>query len=248
MKVLVVDDDVVSRMVLMHLIDSCGSFDILEAEDGEDAWQQMSDGLRPAICFCDLRMPRLSGMELLQRVKAHDALHTMPFVMVTSATDSATIDQAAGLGVNGYLVKPFKGDDVHAFMAPFSNAPNAATAATSATSAPLAVDEAPQASMQRLGINAERLLVYLGGFQAQVGAASTDIAALLASGEHSAARLRLERLHAGCLTLGLNGAAAGLQGLPEGRIDSAHVQLVLADTQGAVMRQGDAVRRLHAPA
>jgi CheY-like chemotaxis protein len=70
MKVLVVDDDVVSRMVLMHLIDSCGSFDIVEAEDGADAWQQLEAGLRPAICFCDLRMPRLSGMELLQRVKA----------------------------------------------------------------------------------------------------------------------------------------------------------------------------------
>ena len=239
MKVLVVDDDVVSRMVLMHLIDACGTFEILEAEDGEDAWQQMAHGLRPAICFCDLRMPRLSGMDLLQRVKAHGALVAMPFVMVTSATDSATIDQAAGLGVNGYLVKPFKGDDVHAFMAPFSHVPNAS---------PTPVDESPQASMQRLGINADRLLVYLGGFQAQVGAASTDIAALLASGEHSAARLRLERLHAGCLTLGLNGAAAALSGLPEGRIDSARVQLVLADTQGAVMRQGDAVRRLHAPA
>ena len=65
MKVLVVDDDVVSRMVLMHLIDSCGKFDIVEAEDGADAWRQLQDGLRPAICFCDLRMPNMSGMELL---------------------------------------------------------------------------------------------------------------------------------------------------------------------------------------
>lgn len=37
MKVLVVDDDVVSRMVLMHLIDSCGVHDIVEAEDGAAA-------------------------------------------------------------------------------------------------------------------------------------------------------------------------------------------------------------------
>ncbi|UUZ50019.1 hypothetical protein LP420_08150 [Massilia sp. B-10] len=57
MKVLVVDDDVVSRMVLMHLVDACGQFDILEAEDGEDAWQQLSASacVRPSVfatCAC----------------------------------------------------------------------------------------------------------------------------------------------------------------------------------------------------
>src|SRR5438067_12753399 len=106
MKVLVIDDDVVSRMVLMHLIDSCGRFEILEAEDGEDAWQQLACGLRPVICFCDLRMPRLSGMGLLQRVKADAALGEMPFVLVSSAADRATVNQAAGLGADGYIVKP----------------------------------------------------------------------------------------------------------------------------------------------
>jgi len=235
MKVLVVDDDVVSRMVLMHLIDACGSFDILEAEDGEDAWQQMAAGLRPDICFCDLRMPRLSGMDLLQRVKADSALGAMPFVMVTSANDSATIDQAAGLGANGYLVKPFKGDEVQNYMAPFTGAPGSAT-------------ETAQASMARLGISGERLLVYLGGFQSQLTTASAEIAALLAGGDHDGARLRLDRLHAGCLTLGLNGAAASICGFPAGRLDAAKVQTVLADTVRAVMHQSEAVKRAHAPA
>ena len=43
MKVLVVDDDVVSRMVLMHLVDACGPFDIIEAEDGEVADIELDD-------------------------------------------------------------------------------------------------------------------------------------------------------------------------------------------------------------
>jgi two-component system chemotaxis response regulator CheY len=235
MKVLVVDDDIVSRMVLMHLIDTCGSFDILEAEDGEDAWQQLAAGLRPVICFCDLRMPRLSGMDLLARVKADSALAAMPFVLVTSATDNATIDRAAVLGVDGYLVKPFKGDEVQTYMAPFG-APRGA------------VDETPRESMHRLGISGERLLVYLGGFQSQLTSASADIAALLARGDHDGARLRLDRLHAGCLTLGLNGTAAAICSFPEGRIDPARVQLVLADTVRAVMHQSEAAKRLHANA
>ncbi|MES2016666.1 MAG: response regulator [Pseudomonadota bacterium] len=231
MKVLVVDDDIVSRMVLMHLIDACGSFDILEAEDGEDAWQQMEAGLRPAICFCDLRMPRLSGMDLLARVKREAGLAAMPFVLVTSSADRDTVDRATGLGVNGYLVKPFEGDAVQTYMALLGRKADDA-------------NETPQASMTRLGISGERLLVYLGGFQAQLAGAGADIATLLARADHDGARLRIERLHAGCLTLGLNGAASALAAFPPGRIDAPLVQQVLGDTMRAVMLQSEAAKRI----
>jgi two-component system chemotaxis response regulator CheY len=234
MKVLVVDDDVVSRMVLMHLIDACGKFEILEAEDGEDAWQQMAGGLRPAICFCDLRMPRLSGMDLLARVKSDSALGAMPFVLVTSANDSATVCQAEGLGVDGYLVKPFQGEQVKTYMAPFTPAPESVPGA-----------ETAQATMQRLGINGERLLVYLGGFQAQLTTASGEIAALLARGDSEQARVRLERLHAGCLTLGLGEAAALLRAFPDGALDDEQVRCALGETVRAVMHQSEAIKRLH---
>jgi len=230
MKVLVVDDDVVSRMVLMHLVDACGQFDIVEAEDGEDAWLQLSGGLRPAICFCDLRMPRLSGMDLLSRVRAHPQIAAMPFVLVTSANDSATVDRANGLGADGYLVKPFDAAAVSACLAPLLAAAEEA--------------ETPIATMARLGIDGERLLVYLGGFQTQLAAASTDLAALLADGDIEGARVRLDRLHAGCQTLGLNGAAAAIRGLPGGELDPAAVQITLAETVRAVLRQSDALRAL----
>lgn len=236
MKVLVVDDDVVSRMVLMHLVDACGHVDIVEAEDGQDAWEQLAAGLRPAICFCDLRMPRLSGMELLERIKAapDPALAAMPFVLVTSASDSATMDQASALGVDGYLVKPFQHEQVRAFMAPLAPAQHELEC------------ETPQASMHRLGINGERLLVYLGGFQTQLGAAAGEIDAMIGAGDSDGARLRLERLHAGCLTLGLNGAADGLRSFPEGQLDRTRVQAALADTVGAVGAQLEAVQRFQA--
>src|ERR1700750_717031 len=122
-KVLVVDDDVVSRMVLMHLIDGCGDFDILEAEDGQDAWDQLSSGLRPAICFCDLRMPRLSGMELLQKIRADGGFNGMPFVLVTSANDSDTVEQANDFGAAAFIAKPFKPEQVREQMAPFGSGP-----------------------------------------------------------------------------------------------------------------------------
>ena len=234
MKVLVVDDDIVSRMVLMHLVDSCGAYEIFEADDGEDAWTQLQQGLRPAICFCDLRMPRLSGMELLARVKADPGLDGMRFVLASSANDHATMAQASSLGAGGYIVKPFEQDMVLAQLGGLM--PQAAGLVEEA--------ENPLATMQRLGIDGERLLVYLGGFEGQLAAAGSEIAPLLDSGESDQARARIERLHAGCVTLGLAGAAARLDALVTGAPDGGQVQPALDAALAAVRQQAERVRRM----
>ena len=237
MKVLVVDDDVVSRMVLMHLIDSCGKFDIVEAEDGAHAWEQLEQGLRPAICFCDLRMPRLSGMELLQRVKSHPELSSMPFVLVTSASDKDTVLEASHAGAAGYIVKPFQADQVRVHLSSFLD---------QAASGYEHLAEDPAATMRRLGINAERLLVYLNGFQNQLSSVGGELDQLLANGDQQEAQLRIERLHAGCVTLGLSGAAAGLKSFAPGFLSSEAVQAVLADVVRAVVHQSGLVRQIRA--
>jgi two-component system chemotaxis response regulator CheY len=235
MKVLVVDDDIVSRMVLMHLIDSCGKFEILEAEDGEDAWQQLEQGLRPAICFCDLRMPRLSGMALLERIKADRSFGAMPFVLISSDNQRGTVEQATGLGAAGYIVKPFQPEQVRRHMAAAgAGAPHQA--------------ETPLATMQRLGINGERLLVYLGGFQSQLTAAGGEIEQLVVHARFDAARALIERLQAGCVTLGLSGAAAALDALAPADVSVLEVHGVLADAIRAVIHQSDSVKRMHAAA
>jgi two-component system chemotaxis response regulator CheY len=233
MKVLVVDDDVVSRMVLMHLIDSCGKFDIVEAEDGADAWRQLEAGLRPAICFCDLRMPRLSGMELLQRMKATPEFSAMPFVLVTSATDKDTVAEATSSGAAGYIVKPFQAEQVRVHLANFLD---------QAADSHEHLAEEPAVTLRRLGINAERLLVYLSGFQNQLAAAAGDLEQILGRGEQQEAQVRIDRLHAGCITLGLHGAAAALKSFTPGRLSNDGVQAVLADVTRAVAHQAGLVR------
>ncbi|MYM36468.1 response regulator [Duganella sp. FT94W] len=234
MKVLVVDDDVVSRMVLMHLIDSCGSFEIIEAEDGADAWSQLEAGLRPAICFCDLRMPRLSGMELLQRVKSHAEVAGMPFVLVTSANDKDTVQEATVAGAAGYIVKPFHAEQVRVHLTDFLG---------QAAGGQDYLAETPAETLRRLGINGERLLVYLSGFQNQLTAAAADLETLLAKGEQRDAQVRIDRLHAGCITLGLNGSAAALKRLAPGALTNDAVQAVLADVIRAVVHQAAKARQ-----
>lgn len=234
MKVLVVDDDVVSRMVLMHLIDGCGKFEIIEAEDGADAWQQLQGGLRPGIVFCDLRMPRMSGQELLQHVRAHGDLAQVPFVLVSSATDKDTVQQVTLAGATGYIVKPFQSDQVRAHLGAFLD---------QAANGYEHEAEEPSATLARLGIGADRLLVYLAGFQNQLTAAGNEIDALLARGDQGEALVRLERLYTGCTTLGLHGAAAALKPLMGGRTSNEAVQAALTDVIRAVLHQSSLVRQ-----
>jgi len=213
MNVLVVDDDVVARMMLMHLVDSCGSHAIVEAEDGADAWRQLEAGLRPNIVFCDLRMPHLSGLELLQRVRQSPLLAALPFVLVSAASDSSTMDEAALAGASGYIVKPFRHEDVRAqFERLFAS-----------TDANDATDEAPDAVVRRLGIDTDRLRLYLDGLARQLQAAQGGLA------EGAEGAQQLARLRDGCSMLGLHGAAAAL--------DQAPLAAGLAQALAAVMRQ-----------
>ncbi len=196
MRVLVVDDDVVSRMMLMHLVDNCGSYTILEAEDGADAWRQlqggMQSGLLPAIVFCDLRMPVLSGTELLARVRADTVLASLPFVLVSAANDKETIDEAGALGANGYVLKPFRIEALRPHLMALQE------------------DETPAVSARRLGIDAARLALYLGGLERQLLDAAGAIPAVLVQRDTRAAAERLARLREGCAMLGLHTAATAL--------------------------------------
>ncbi|WP_137175799.1 response regulator [Massilia sp. HP4] len=224
MKVLVVDDDIVARMMLMHLVDSCGSHAILEAEDGADAWRQLEAGLRPAIVFCDLRMPHMSGLELLQRVRANAATAELPFVLVSAASDGATLDEAAALGASGYIVKPFRQEDVRAqFERLFPS-----TAAVQETP-----DEAPHEVARRLGIDHARLRLYLDGLARQLQVAMRESPA-----SDEGAEARLNRLREGCKTLGLYAAAAALAKVAGTRSPGPdEVAAALATASAAVARQ-----------
>jgi two-component system, chemotaxis family, chemotaxis protein CheY len=233
MKVLVVDDDVVSRMVLMHLVASSGEVEVLEAEDGEEAWDLLDGGLVPAVVFCDLRMPRLSGMDLLARVKDDGRFADLPFVLASAADERATVDQSSGLGAHDYLVKPFDPEAVRALLARLA-APGPDPAA-----------EAPAQTLRRLGIDAPRLLLYLGGLHKQLGEAGPQVEQLLASGDSEGARERLVRLQEGCATLGLHAAAAALHTFAAQPAPSTcDVMQALEDARLGALRQGELARAL----
>jgi len=88
------------------------------ATDGEQALQRISpdDGsepLEPALILLDIKLPRLSGLDVLAKIRAHPRGVHLPVVMLTTSDHETDIARAYDLGANSYVRKPV---DFTAFM------------------------------------------------------------------------------------------------------------------------------------
>jgi CheY-like chemotaxis protein len=68
-------------------------------------------GSRPGVLLLDLKMPRMSGIEVLRHLKSDPVMKTLPIVMLTSSREEADIITSYDLGVNAYVVKPVEFTD-----------------------------------------------------------------------------------------------------------------------------------------
>ncbi len=66
---------------------------------------------RPRVIFLDLKLPKISGLEVLSRLKADERTRTIPVVVLTSSHEDQDVTECYRLGVNSYIVKPVEFDD-----------------------------------------------------------------------------------------------------------------------------------------
>ncbi len=106
MKILIVDDFSTMRRIIKNLLRDLGFNNTVEADDGSTALPILKNG---GIDFLvtDWNMPGMSGLELLEQVRADPQLNKLPVLMVTAEAKREQIIRAAQAGVNGYVVKPF---------------------------------------------------------------------------------------------------------------------------------------------
>jgi len=186
MKILVVDDDNVSRLVLSGLLGSLPAAEVVQACDGLEAWHMLEKNLRPAVCVSDIRMPSLNGLELMDRARAHPVLSGLPFVMISSASDRDTVAGAVRRGAAGYILKPFNGVDVRTTVARVIREALASRA------------ESPLATRGRLKLAPPDLPRLLTALKAELDGEAED----------KAAPAGLARIRTACQTLGLWHAAS----------------------------------------
>ena len=108
MKILVVDDSSTMRRIIKNTLGRLGYKDLLEAEDGLKAWEQLQQhGTDIGVLVTDWNMPEMNGLELVQKVRAEDKFEDMPIIMVTTEGGKSEVITALKAGVNSYIVKPF---------------------------------------------------------------------------------------------------------------------------------------------
>lgn len=115
-KIFIVDDDEIERTALKEILKAEPDWHVTEAVDGQQALDLLCDGLRPHLSLFDLRMPRLDGLELLQRVRRDPALKQLPVAITSATRDRDTVVALSKLGISGYLLKPYVGDKVLAVL------------------------------------------------------------------------------------------------------------------------------------
>lgn len=103
---LVVDDLGTMRRIVCALLRELGARDLVEAEDGAQAFERLEAN---AIDFIvsDWNMPRMTGLQLLAKVRADSRFAHLPFLLVTAEARKDNILDAARAGADGYVVKPF---------------------------------------------------------------------------------------------------------------------------------------------
>ncbi|MBZ4193610.1 MAG: response regulator, partial [Candidatus Contendobacter sp.] len=107
---LVVDDSLSARRSLAQLAQDAG-LEVRTARDGLEAIEIIASK-RPDIVLADLEMPRMNGLELAAHLRANQATRDLPIIMITSRSTDKHRREAAAMGVNVYLTKPFAEDEL----------------------------------------------------------------------------------------------------------------------------------------
>ena len=93
---------------ILHLKDGQEVIDYLF---GEGQWKGRTTANTPKVILLDLKMPKVSGIEVLKKIKSNDETRSIPVVILTSSKEDPDIKECYKLGVNSYVVKPVGFED-----------------------------------------------------------------------------------------------------------------------------------------
>lgn len=110
-KVLIVDDSKTIRQQVSFTLTK-GGFTVVEAEDGQDGITKLGANADVAMIISDVNMPNMGGIEMVEAIKAGGKHGAVPIVMLTTEGSSELIERAKAAGAKGWLVKPFKPDQL----------------------------------------------------------------------------------------------------------------------------------------
>ena len=103
--VMIVDDSSSLRTVVSLALKRAG-YDVVEAEDGQDALDKL-DGRKFNLIVSDVNMPRMDGIQFVTQVKQHPRYKFTPVIMLTTEGQDAKKEQGRAAGAKAWITKPF---------------------------------------------------------------------------------------------------------------------------------------------
>jgi two-component system, chemotaxis family, chemotaxis protein CheY len=106
-KVLIVDDSASVRQQVRMALSPAG-FETVDAVDGLDGLAKLAEDADIVLAICDVNMPRMNGLEMLEAARKAGTRPELPMLMLTTEGQPALIQRAKEAGAKGWIVKPFK--------------------------------------------------------------------------------------------------------------------------------------------
>jgi two-component system chemotaxis response regulator CheY len=104
--ILVVDDSGTVRQQVAMALKQAG-FETTEAADGREGLAVIETNRNIDMVFCDVSMPDMSGLEMVEQVKSKPEHKALPIIMLTTEGQPSMIKRAKEAGAAGWIVKPF---------------------------------------------------------------------------------------------------------------------------------------------
>ena len=120
-KILIVDDSRTIRQQVSFTLTK-GGFAVVEAEDGVDGIAKLGANADIAMIISDVNMPNMNGIEMVEAINAAGKNPGIPIVMLTTEGSGELITRAKAAGAKGWLVKPFKPDQLIAAVTKLTSA------------------------------------------------------------------------------------------------------------------------------
>ena len=106
-KILVIDDSPTVRQQVGLALTQAG-FQVVEAIDGVDGISKVDASV--SMLICDVNMPRMNGLEMVEKLRTDDRWKALPVVMLTTEGQPGLIERAKKAGAKGWIIKPFRAD------------------------------------------------------------------------------------------------------------------------------------------
>ncbi len=112
MRAIAVDDSTLARFRVKAALLHAGFSEVLEAAEGYQALEILSDEPQVDLVLVDWIMPGMQGPELIRAIRSDHTYDDIPILLVSTESNPGEVEKALALGANGYIRKPFSNRDL----------------------------------------------------------------------------------------------------------------------------------------